>query len=89
MKRIVIDASEFTTKQSMYDCLHRALGREDFYGSNLDALHDKLTMIFEPTEIEVRGFSCALAHLGGYANAFWHVLDDSAEENKNLSISFS
>ena len=88
MNRIIIDASEFTSRESMYECLHRALGTEDFYGSNLDALHDKLTMIFEPTEIVVRDFSCALRHLGAYANIFWHVLDDSAEENGNLHISF-
>ena len=41
------------TKEAMYERLHEALGYEDFYGSNLDALHDKLTMIFEPTEITV------------------------------------
>ena len=89
MKKIIIDAGEFTTKQKMYDHLHAVLGRENFYGSNLDSLHDKLTMIFEPTEIIVRNFANALAHLGGYANAFWHVMDDSAEENSNLTISFN
>mgnify|MGYP002623929989 CR=1 FL=1 len=88
MKKIVIDASEFTSKQSMYDCLHRALGAEDFFGSNLDALHDRLTMVFEPTELIVRNYACALRYLGAYADAFWHVLDDSAEENDNLHISF-
>lgn len=88
MKKIVIDASRFTSKAEMFNCLHEALGYENFYGSNLDALHDRLTMIFEPTEITVKGFSAAILHLGNYANIFWHMLDDCSEENKNLSIVF-
>lgn len=88
MKRIVIDAGRFVSKPAMFDCLHEALGNDDFYGSNLDALHDKLTMIFEPTEITVKNFAEAMRHMGTYANIFWHVLDDSTEENKNLKVIF-
>ena len=88
MKRVVIDASEFVTKTDMFNCLREALGAENFYGSNLDALHDKLTMVFEPTEITVKSFPEAIRHLGAYANIFWHVLDDCTEENKNLTVRF-
>ena len=86
MKKIVIDAGGFKNKAEMFRILHEALGTENFYGSNLDALHDCLTMIFEPTRIVVTDFASAIAYLGPYADIFWHVLDDSAEENKNLHI---
>lgn len=86
MKRIIVDAACFKDKVTMFEELHRAFGRENFFGNNLDAFHDCLTMIFEPTEIVIRNYAYALASLGAYANAFWHVLDDSAEENRNLRI---
>ena len=89
MKKIVIDASLFGDKASMYDCLQEAFGTENFMGRNLDALHDCLTMIFEPTEIVVQNFAHAKVRLGGYADIFWHVLDDSSEENRNLIISIN
>ena len=86
MKKIVIDAANFKDKKQMFTHLHAVLGNDNFEGNNLDALHDRLTMIFEPTEITVRNFANAKAHIGGYADIFWHVLDDASEENKNLSI---
>ena len=89
MKNIVIDAARFTDKKAMYECLHEAFGTRNFKGSNLDALHDCLTMIFEPTRITVQNFCSAMRTLGGYADLVWHVFDDSSEENKNLDIVFN
>lgn len=86
MKRIIIEASDFRDKASMYNELQLKFGTANFVGRNLDAFHDCLTMIFEPTEIIVRDYSYAKAHLGGYADLFWHVLDDASDENRNLSI---
>jgi len=86
MKKVIIDAANFKDKKQMFTHLHAVLGNGNFEGNNLDALHDCLTMIFEPTEITVRNYANAKVHLGGYADIFWHVLDDASEENKNLRI---
>lgn len=42
----------------------------------------------EPTELIVRGTSALDELLGRRANAFRRVLDDSAEENPNLTVRF-
>ena len=52
------------------------------------ALHDCLTDLNEPTELIVRGTSALDELLGRRANAFRRVLDDSAEENPNLTVRF-
>ena len=56
--------------------------------ANIDALHGCLTDLHEPTELIVRGTSALDELLGRRANAFRRVLDDSAEENPNLTVRF-
>lgn len=86
MRKIIVDAVKFTDKREMHSALRAALGEEDYIGSNLDALHDKLTMIFEPTTIVIRNWSYAARHLGGFSNVLWHMLDETSEENPNLTV---
>ncbi|MBR5714742.1 MAG: barstar family protein [Clostridia bacterium] len=83
---ITIDANEFVTKHEMHAALRAALGEENYCGSNLDALHDKLTSICEPTTIVIKNWSFAARRLGEYADGLWHVLDDSADENPNIKV---
>ena len=83
---LTVDAREFISKHETHSALRAALGEENYWGSNLDALHDCLTMIFEPTTLVIKNWSAAVANLGDYADRLWHVLDDSAEENPFLSV---
>ena len=53
---------------------------------NLDALHDCLTDITEPTELVIRGGAALETALGGYAAALQRVLADCAAENGLLSV---
>ena len=84
--RIFVDADKFVSKQEMHSALRAVLGEENYFGSNLDALHDCLTSIGEPTELVITNWGCASRHLGKYADILWHVLDDSANENGRLRI---
>ena len=83
---VIINARDFKTKHEAHCALRAALGQENYWGSNLDALHDCLTSIFEPTEIVIKNWSAAVHYLGEYADRLWHVLDDSAEENPFISV---
>ncbi|MCR5807975.1 MAG: barstar family protein [Clostridiales bacterium] len=81
-----VDAFDFVSKQETHAVLRNALGEENYRGSNLDALHDCLTMIFEPTTLVISHWGYAERRLGEYADRLWHVLDDSSEENPFLTI---
>ena len=47
---IVLDASRMTDKETSHDYLKEVLGLPDYYGKNLDALHDCLE---EMTDVEI------------------------------------
>lgn len=86
MRKLTVDAKGFDSKLELHNSFRAVLGRENYWGNNLDSLHDCLTMVFEPTTIVVKNWSCAARRLGDYADRLWHVLDDSVGENPNLRV---
>ena len=75
--RFVLDVSACESVEDLHRALAEGLRFPAWYSGNLDALHDCLTDLHEPTEL-----------LGRRAIAFRRVLDDSAEENPNLTVRF-
>ena len=63
--RFVLDVSACESVEDLHRALAEGLRFPAWYSGNLDALHDCLTDLHEPTE-----------------------LDDSAEENPNLTVRF-
>ena len=80
--RFVLDVSACESVEDLHRALAEGLRFPAWYSGNLDALHDCLTDLHEPTELIVRGTS-ALDEL-----LVRRVLDDSAEENPNLTVRF-
>lgn len=85
-KTIQVDLSKVTTEKKLHDTLQKGLSLPDYYGKNLDALHDCLTDIMEPTDITFVGYKPAKKALEAAFYAFRNVVEDSAEENENLTI---
>ena len=81
-----VDAKNFVSKSDMHSAMKAVLGEENYFGNNLDALHDCLTSICDPTVLNISNWSFAAKGLGGYANILWRVLCDSSEENPALKI---
>lgn len=81
-----VDASAFTSKRELHDAMKKALGEENYIGNNLDALHDCLTSICEPTTLVINNWGSAVRNLGEYSRILWSVLDDSTNENDGLKI---
>ena len=83
---VTIDCSEIQSKEDFHRIFSKSLHLPGFYGSNLDALHDCLTDIFEPTEIRLVHAAALADRLGLYAEVLHDVLRDACEENQRLQL---
>jgi len=83
MKEITINCANIRTREELHNILARELDFPEWYGNNLDALHDCLTSICEETKLTFLHFSALPFPSMGLLN----VLRDSEEENDKLEIS--
>jgi len=83
MKEITVNCAEIGTMAEMHTILARELNFPDWYGRNLDALHDLLTAICEETRITFVHFPALPFPSAGLLR----VLRDSENENPKLDIS--
>lgn len=86
MMRVVLKLHTVESRQALHQLLCQALSLPAWYGNNLDALFDCLSTRAEPTELVLCGLAQLQSRLGAYAAAFFRVLQDSAQENPNLTI---
>ena len=84
--RFVLDGSSVGNRETLHRVLAAGLQFPDWYGGNLDALHDCLTEINQPTELVIRSSDTLETALGSYAAAFRRVLADSAAQNDALTV---
>ena len=87
-EKITVDASLFTDVKAVHTELKKALKSENYYGNNLDALHDALTSVCRRTRLTVINFNKAAPELEEYADKLALVLAVSAAENPVLSVVF-
>lgn len=74
------------TREKAHAHIARRLSFPDYYGKNLDALHDLLTERREDTEIIIKGSERLKTAMDGYGKRIIDVMLDSAEENRHLTI---
>ena len=86
--RFVLDGGSVGNCETLHRVLAAGLQFPDWYGGNLDALHDCLTEINQPTELVIRGSDTLETALGSYAAAFRRVLTDSAAQNEALTVTW-
>ena len=84
--RFVLDGSSVGSREALHQTLAAGLRLPDWYGGNLDALHDCLTDITEPTELVIRGGAALETALGVYCKSLRRVLADCAAENGAFSV---
>lgn len=82
MKQITINCASVESIAAMHDILARELYFPEWYGRNLDALHDMLTGICEETQITFLHFPALPFPSAGLLA----VLRDSENENPKLEI---
>ena len=89
MKEVTIDCRDLLSRSDLHSIFVQALSCPEWYGNNLDALHDQLTSLCSPTHICMIHWADAEAALGRYAVGAKRAILDSAEENPNLTVIFS
>ncbi len=86
MKEIIIDCKDINSRYQLHERLAEKLGFPEWYGNNLDALHDCLTDINEETEITFENYKILEENLGKYASLLSNVLRVSSGENPKLTF---
>ena len=77
---VLCDFARLETVDAIYDHLQAELAFPEYFGRNLDALHDCLTDVSTPTRLILTGA------LSPCAKRFLPVLRDAAKRNKYLSV---
>lgn len=78
--------SLMTTRREAHEHLAEQLGFPEYYGKNLDALHDLLTERGEDTEIIVEGSEVLAEAMNGYGKRIINVLLAAARYNEHLKV---
>lgn len=89
METILLDGARMTSRSAAHQHLAAQLGFPEWYGRNLDALHDLLTERGEPVCVRLVRREALEAALGGYGIALVETLQDAAEENPALEFVLS
>ncbi|MBR6823890.1 MAG: barstar family protein [Firmicutes bacterium] len=85
MKQIQISAAHWSTPRAAHEALKEALSFPDYYGHNLDALHDCLTELSD-TQLVIEDCALAARNMPEKWAGFLAVFLDSAQENPGLGI---
>ena len=80
MRSIKIKFSDFENAKALHGYLRDVLGFEDYYGMNLDALYDMLSMW--PEELKI------LTEAGEttFEEGFYAVFRDAAAQNRRINL---
>ena len=84
MIRVQLSAASWDTPEKAHDALAQALSFPDYYGRNLDALHDCLTEVGD-TQLVIEDCARAAQQMEKWPG-FLAVFFDSAAENPRLDI---
>ncbi|MBQ3357121.1 MAG: barstar family protein [Oscillospiraceae bacterium] len=81
-----LDASNASTRSALHDLFQQALSLPEWYGRNLDALHDCLTSLNEDVCITVAKDEL-IGTLGErYVFQLLRLLRDCAAENSHITV---
>ena len=76
MTYVFIDGEKIRTNDDLHAAFAASIPLPDWYGNNLDALHDVLTDRTEPLGIVIVNEAPLREHLGRRANGFFRLLRD-------------
>ena len=89
MKTYTIDLNSVYNADELHAEIRGVLPVPEFYGNNLDALHDVLTDFHEPCRIEFRNLTEAEITMPKYIRSLKKMCEDVMKENEKVEIVFA
>lgn len=87
MKIYKLDGNEFNTRDDAYEYMAKELNLPEYFGNNLDALWDSLSMLDETEEIQIVNAREIPRQLGDYGLNILDVFGDLEEvDGINIKI---
>lgn len=89
MRYVILNGAAVKSRGELYDALERYMDLPDYFGRNLDALHDVLLheiLPSGPLTFEIEGFDALRANIGEYAVGLRHMLRDVEREDERLTV---
>ena len=80
MKYVFLDGEKIASAADLHRAFAGALDFPDYYGKNLDALHDCLTDVTEPVTVIAVHTAQLKEHMGRRWNAFLRLMDDLRDD---------
>ena len=84
MKRIIVNCKKVADSADLYNLLEKKLHTPEYFGRNLDALHDILSEM--QITLEVRSFAKLRETLGDYADSLEAMLRATDEECDRMRV---
>ena len=84
MEEKIIDCAKIKTREDLHRIFRETLSFPDWYGNNLDALHDCLTEI--SGKVRLLDWEAAEVHLGTYGKQAKKVIAAAALHNTDLDL---
>ncbi|MDO4619056.1 MAG: barstar family protein [Lachnospiraceae bacterium] len=85
MRKILLDMKHVSTPEEVQAYLAESFGFPEYYGMNLDALFDELSVMDQDTCVGFYEDSCP-REINLYLEKVKHVLQDAEEENPHLAV---
>lgn len=84
MRRTIINLKKVESTADLYNIIETKLRTPEYFGRNLDALHDILTDM--SGTVEFRSFGKAKAALGEYGDSLEEMLRAASAESERIEI---
>ena len=84
MKYVFLDGDKIGSPAELHRTFASDLALPDYFGRNMDALHDCLTDIFAPVTVIAVHAPALWEHLGRSANAFRRLMADLTKEKPDF-----
>lgn len=84
MKEIILDGKEMNSKIAAYEYISKQMDFPKYFGNNLDALYDVLSVWSEKTNITIINCNYFYEALGEYALRIIDVFREVEDENPEI-----